>query len=191
MSDDRCRIIVDNVKLHGLAKLVTDDGPGILQSLLAAEACRRQGEFELSGQILTAIGKCVFSVQQSVQTAIHCHKAKLKSKDASPLPMEEVTFTIAASVVISANPLTQKCAEPLPPLLIRGWNFARAMTRWAGSGFEMRTQEEINERLVICQACPHLVNDHCNLCGCACVEKNQAMNKLALKTESCPIGKWS
>lgn len=75
-------------------------------------------------------------------------------------------------------------------MIIRGWNFAAAMARWTLAGWPRRTQEEIDTRLAICQACPHLENDHCNQCGCACVETNRLMNKLALASEKCPLGKW-
>ena len=78
----------------------------------------------------------------------------------------------------------------LPPIWIRGMNFAGAMLRWGASGLPRRTQAEIDERLAICRDCPHLVENHCNLCGCPCVESNQLLNKLALATESCPLGKW-
>ena len=78
----------------------------------------------------------------------------------------------------------------LPPLIIRGVNFASAMFRWASSGMPRRTQAEIDERLAICQICPHLVDNHCQVCGCPCVETNQLINKLALATEACPLGKW-
>ena len=78
----------------------------------------------------------------------------------------------------------------LPPIWIRGMNFAGAMLRWSASGLPRRTQAEIDERLAICRDCPHLVENHCNLCGCPCVESNQLLNKLALATESCPLGKW-
>lgn len=86
----------------------------------------------------------------------------------------------------TANPQT----EP-PSLVIRGWNFAAAMARWTLAGMPRRTQAEIDERLVICQACPFLENDHCSKCGCACVEYNRLVNKLALATERCPEGKWA
>lgn len=78
-----------------------------------------------------------------------------------------------------------------PSLMIRGWNFAAAMARWTLAGMPRRTQNEIDERLAICQACPFLQNDHCTKCGCACVESNRLMNKLSLATEKCPEGKWS
>jgi hypothetical protein len=93
--------------------------------------------------------------------------------------------------VVTEQPSPAAAPNDLPPVHIRGWNFAGAMARWAGSGFQMRTQAEIDERLAICQACPHLVNDHCSLCGCKCVATNQVVNKLALKGQECPIGKWS
>lgn len=78
-----------------------------------------------------------------------------------------------------------------PSLIIRGWNFASAMARWTLAGMPRRTQAEIDERLAICQACPFLKNNHCTKCGCACVEQNRLINKLALATEKCPEGKWT
>ncbi|MDB5342008.1 MAG: hypothetical protein JWP89_385 [Schlesneria sp.] len=81
-------------------------------------------------------------------------------------------------------------SPPLPPLLIRGWNFASAMARWAVAGMPRRSQEEIEARLTICQTCEFLQNNHCSKCGCACIATNQVVNKLALATEKCPLGKW-
>jgi hypothetical protein len=78
----------------------------------------------------------------------------------------------------------------LPPLLIRGWNFSQALARWALAGMPRRSQPEIDERLAICQTCEYLKHQHCQKCGCACVETNRLMNKLALATERCPLGKW-
>ena len=78
----------------------------------------------------------------------------------------------------------------LPPLWIRGWNFANAMARHAASGFTRCSNTTIEERLAVCQVCPHLVDHHCQLCGCACIADNQLMNKLALASETCPLGKW-
>ncbi len=87
-------------------------------------------------------------------------------------------------------PGTQRVETSLPSLMIRGWNFAAAMARWALAGMPRRTQEQIDVRLAICQACPALQNDHCTKCGCACVENNRLINKLSLSTEKCPDGKW-
>ncbi len=80
--------------------------------------------------------------------------------------------------------------EP-PPLIVRGVNFAMAMARWAAAGLPRRSQAEIDERLAICQSCEFYANHVCSRCGCACVEQNQVINKLALATEKCPEGRWS
>lgn len=75
--------------------------------------------------------------------------------------------------------------------LIRGWNFTMAMAKWTAAGMKMRSQAEIDARLKICQACPYLDRQStCTVCGCACVETNQVLNKLAIATEKCPMGKW-
>lgn len=93
----------------------------------------------------------------------------------------------AAPVVASSSP-QPSC--PPPSILIRGWNFTSAMARWAVAGMPRRTQAQIEQRLAICQGCPHFHDNQCMKCGCACVEKNRLINKLALATEKCPIGKW-
>ncbi len=82
--------------------------------------------------------------------------------------------------------------EPVPPsLLIRGWNFATAIARWTAAGRPMRSKPEIEARLAVCQACPELTPDSvCRRCGCQCQETERVMNKLALATEKCPLGKW-
>ncbi|WP_397568535.1 DUF6171 family protein [Schlesneria sp. T3-172] len=77
-----------------------------------------------------------------------------------------------------------------PSVWIRGWNFANAMARHAATGFSRAADTVIEERLSICQRCPHLVDQHCQLCGCPCIAENQLLNKLALASESCPLGKW-
>lgn len=80
--------------------------------------------------------------------------------------------------------------QPLPPLIIRGLNFASAMARWTLAGFPRRAPEEIAARLAVCESCPHFAKNHCTHCGCACVETDQILNKLALATETCPDGRW-
>ncbi|MEI8381050.1 MAG: hypothetical protein WCJ09_13035 [Planctomycetota bacterium] len=98
---------------------------------------------------------------------------------------------IVAGCTSETNPpeLTPTHVTP-PTLLIRGWNFAQAISRWTLAGMPRRTDAEIEERLEICQACPFLKNHHCLKCGCACVESNRLINKLALATEKCPEGNW-
>ncbi|WP_373650578.1 hypothetical protein [Schlesneria sp. DSM 10557] len=77
-----------------------------------------------------------------------------------------------------------------PSLLIKTWNFGRAMAWNAFHGFPRSGEALIKRRLTICQSCEHLRESHCQLCGCACVEANRLMNKLAHAGSACPIGKW-
>ncbi len=99
--------------------------------------------------------------------------------------------TSAGPLETDGQPRTAEASPAMPSLLIRGWNFATAMARWALAGMPRRTPEEIAARLEICQSCEFLAGDHCSKCGCACVENNQLINKLALSTEKCPEGRWN
>jgi hypothetical protein len=114
-------------------------------------------------------------------------------------PLCELPAVAAGSTTVSTavstvgedpSAVRQSSVSQEPPLLIRGWNFAAALARWTLAGLPRRTQVEIEARLAICQACEFLKNNHCGKCGCACNEKNRLINKLALATERCPIGKW-
>lgn len=55
---------------------------------------------------------------------------------------------------------------------------------------DMCTQEEINSRLAICDTCEYYENNSCLQCGCAISRNAVYSNKLAMKSKSCPIGKW-
>jgi hypothetical protein len=77
-----------------------------------------------------------------------------------------------------------------PGLLQRGLHFGRAMGRWLAGGAVLRSQEQVNERLQICQACPLLQGDQCTRCGCTINGEVTPFNKLAVSTETCPLGKW-
>lgn len=129
------------------------------------------------------------------QECAHLRGRKLQiCRGEANLPLEGPNSINAYRRSWGMDPLTQagtatEQKQP-PPLLIRGWNFAVAMTRWTLAGMPRRSQDEIEERLAICQGCEHLVDNQCNQCGCLCVESNHLINKLALTTERCPVGKW-
>lgn len=91
----------------------------------------------------------------------------------------------------STRDMTAETTSHVPNPFIRSINFAAAMVRHSRNRFQHRTREEIDERLAICQACPQFADDHCRVCGCPCVEANQLLNKLALASETCPLGKWT
>ena len=72
-------------------------------------------------------------------------------------------------------------------------HYAAALARWAWAGFPTRPPAEV-ERIYreCCKPCEHYDNGGCKLCGCCVSRKRLAIrNKLAMGTESCPIGRWS
>lgn len=52
------------------------------------------------------------------------------------------------------------------------------------------SQEQIKERLAICETCEHYKDSSCLLCGCVVVRESNYMNKLAHKDQKCPVDKW-
>jgi len=50
------------------------------------------------------------------------------------------------------------------------------------------TNEQMQPRLDICNACPELVDGHCRLCGCLCVKENRPafLSKIAHPDSVCP-----
>ena len=52
------------------------------------------------------------------------------------------------------------------------------------------SEEQINERMNICQGCEFFQNNTCLQCGCALSRDKVYMNKLLWADQSCPIGKW-
>lgn len=52
------------------------------------------------------------------------------------------------------------------------------------------SEEEIDKRHSICQECEFFSNHSCSKCGCLLSRDKVYLNKLAIKTESCPLNKW-
>lgn len=52
------------------------------------------------------------------------------------------------------------------------------------------SEEQINERMNICNSCEYYKDDACMLCGCRVVRDSVYQNKLADKNASCPDGRW-
>lgn len=83
------------------------------------------------------------------------------------------------------------CGQDSPKLLARAANFVSDMAQWARQGFPLASEEVVQQRLDLCQACEHwkglrggsLLHSACGKCGCNGV-------KLALATTECPLGKW-
>jgi hypothetical protein len=52
------------------------------------------------------------------------------------------------------------------------------------------SQQQIDDRLAICQGCEFYKDNSCLKCGCTLNRGKNYMNKLLWADQSCPIGKW-
>lgn len=83
----------------------------------------------------------------------------------------------------------------MPRWWVRGLNLGCALLRHVTNGLQRRTDAEVEAILDICQGCEFKIGDgqnfNCGKCGCQCAANNDIfLNKLAWKSEQCPIGKW-
>lgn len=106
-----------------------------------------------------------------------------------PIPSQQEMIEI----ICKSSPAPQLCYDSdEPPFVEKARTFLSDLGRWALSGFKVTTQEQLDARLEVCQACPYwggttggqLVSSRCGKCGCSGL-------KLALATSKCPLGKWS
>ena len=89
---------------------------------------------------------------------------------------------------ISENPPEEN--KKLPKLSKRLKNFTVSAIKHAVKGMPTCTQEQLAERMSICQMCRYFTNSRCVKCGCACNNNKKFLNKLAWSDQECPIGKW-
>ena len=76
-------------------------------------------------------------------------------------------------------------------------HYAHAIVKWQDAGFPMRTRAEVARCFWICKGgcgnrpCKWYANGYCKLCHCRVNQSRIAlMNKIKMRTESCPEGKW-
>ena len=65
-------------------------------------------------------------------------------------------------------------------------NFAAASANHIAAGMPMASEDEIERRYAICQACPHLDGKACGKCGCSVNREKQYLSKLSWADQSCP-----
>lgn len=60
------------------------------------------------------------------------------------------------------------------------------------SGFPKSSQQQIDERYMICIVCDKFsrIKSECSVCGCSISKKKKFLNKLAWADQECPVGKW-
>jgi len=68
--------------------------------------------------------------------------------------------------------------------------FAQALWKHAGDWFRKCSRKEIEQRLAICRQCDQFSGTACVRCGCPVNLEKRFRNKLAWRSESCPLGKW-
>ena len=82
-----------------------------------------------------------------------------------------------------------------PGLVQLAYRYTRALSRWIKAGRPVRDEAEIKRIFeTSCQLCEayDTENSSCQYCGCrVSLVKAAPLNKIAMGTETCPIGKWS
>lgn len=111
---------------------------------------------------------------------------EVKTDDAimSP-PLKHTTPSSQDDSLSTANEMNP------PSLFQRVRTFAGALVGHVKDGMTKCSEDEIQARLAVCQSCPSFTGSHCKECGCACSAQSRFFNKLAWRSESCPLGKWS
>jgi hypothetical protein len=71
-----------------------------------------------------------------------------------------------------------------PSLMNQGWNFAKAVTKYAATGGKKIDESSFAERMAICDNCEYRSGARCLKCGCF------LELKAAWASADCPIGKW-
>lgn len=108
---------------------------------------------------------------------IHCHQ-----------PIKRATIRRMCSALSRFEVLTEKELS----WASKASNYAAAITKWLKAGRLTRTQAEIDQLLTeYCTPCERYRDGNCSACGCR-VNRGTLpfLNKLAMATESCPLGKF-
>lgn len=85
---------------------------------------------------------------------------------------------------------------PEKPVAPKEWSwrslkhFYRALVKHARDWFRKCSRKEIQARLAICETCDQYTGTACAQCGCRVNLEKRFRNKLAWRSESCPLGKW-
>lgn len=80
-----------------------------------------------------------------------------------------------------------------PSLGSKVMRYATAAAGHILSGGETRNDVEVQERFQLCQDCEYFnsAQSVCDVCGCKVNQnKNAFLNKLRMKSQQCPKGKW-
>jgi hypothetical protein len=95
-----------------------------------------------------------------------------------------------ADDVAIAGPNVVASTNKTPSLFRQVVTFASALTSHIQDGLAKFDESEVRARLLVCQECPSFTGSHCRECGCGCSGGNTFFNKLAWRSETCPLRHW-
>jgi hypoxanthine phosphoribosyltransferase len=71
------------------------------------------------------------------------------------------------------------------------YNYTQAIISHFNNGRQTRSEEEIARIYNVCSECRYFTGKDCSLCGCRVSQTpNAYLNKIAMASQHCPIGKW-
>lgn len=82
------------------------------------------------------------------------------------------------------SPSAQDLVQSSPSLAKMSWNAAIAMARFVGDRGRTVNEQELSERLEICDRCDLHRGNRCLACGCNLARKARG------RVFDCPLGKW-
>jgi len=79
-----------------------------------------------------------------------------------------------------------------PNVFNQAYHYTQALSRWLKMGRPVRSEEEIMKILeTYCKPCEAYEKGGCQSCGCRVnLATTAPLNKIAMATEKCPLGKW-
>lgn len=119
-----------------------------------------------------------------------CRERGYTLDEVRPCIVSQDGESITVDETHEAYPLKIKAGHAMPSLLTRAKNFATSAARHVATGMKTATQEQIDARYAICEACEFFSAGACSECGCPLVRQMKTVSKLAWANESCPVGKW-
>lgn len=115
------------------------------------------------------------------QSPVDCNQRSERSRDTNyKAPIQNMNMLDENN-----NKLEEK-TEKLPSTIEMARNFMGSAAKHLANGMKAASEELQQERLSICEKCPHIVEDgsRCGKCGCF------LQTKAKWASSSCPIGKW-
>lgn len=73
---------------------------------------------------------------------------------------------------------------PLPKAVTMAGNLGKALVGFIADGGKSVTEEQLEQRLLVCSDCPQRRNTRCAVCGCYLAAKAK------LASQACPLGLW-